>query len=189
MGKLKEKLNLDISEYTKLNNICVVPMSNMRIASITNDKFAVCYVDTNGKGIVFIVKLINDETVIGTSYTFSENTVNSLQIERIDADRTIIFYTDSDNDLVGKAVPIIISDTNLILGATLIFSNEKIIDLHIAKISSTKFIACYNDYNNSSYGSAQLITFSSDYNSILSISPKYVFTSEPINDICATPTN
>jgi hypothetical protein len=60
MGKLKEKLNLDISEYTKLNNICVVPMSNMRIASITNDKFAVCYVDTNGKGIVFIVKLIND---------------------------------------------------------------------------------------------------------------------------------
>jgi len=139
-------------------------------------KFVVCYKDNSnsGYGTACVGTVSGTSISFGSEYVFNYGTTNyvSFAIDPNNVGKFVVCYSDGGNSSYGTACVGTVSGTSISFGSEYVFNSGDAYYISVAIDPNTpgKFVVCYSDGGNSSYGTAVVgtvsgtsISFGSEY--------------------------
>lgn len=141
---------------------------------VDTNTFVIVYYDANdsGNGKAVIGEVQPDLSIIfGTPVTFNTGLTYYLSVTKLDTEKFVVTYRDGGNSNHGTAiVGTISSGNNINFGSETVFNTATTNYTTCSQLDTDKFVVCYTDAGNSSYGTAivgdvsgSTITFGSEY--------------------------
>lgn len=138
----------------------------MSACSLGTDKVLVVYQDSStGKSRMVVLTVSVAAITVGSPVTFDENYLSNSSVTKIDTDKALICYLESEISNTGLCKIITVSGTvptpypNKDTAGTT-FNAAATSYISVSALSSTSAIVAYQDGGNSSYGTAQVLSIS-----------------------------
>jgi len=146
------------------------------VSALDSTHFIVAYRDYGNSDYgTAVIGTISGSTIsYGSEYVFNSGDTRYPSVSALDATHFIVAYRDYGNSSYGTAVIGTISGSTISYGSEYVFNSETTRYTSVSALDSTHFIVAYQDYDNSSYGTAVIGTVSG---STISYGSEYVFNS------------
>ncbi|KKK59590.1 hypothetical protein LCGC14_3032870, partial [marine sediment metagenome] len=133
-------------------------------ASISNDKVVIGYQDSGNfsYGTAVVGTVSGTSISFGTPVVFESATTMYISAASIGNDKVVIAYRDNGNSSFGTAIVGTVSGTSISFGTPVVFESAEANYVSAASISNDKVVIAYRDAGNSSFGTAVVISISSD---------------------------
>jgi hypothetical protein len=115
-----------------------------------------------------------------SEYVFNQASTYNISVSTLDSTHFVVGYRDYGNSNYGTAIIGTISGSTISYSSEYVFNSATTYNISVSALDSTHFVVGYQDYGNSSYGTAIIGTISG---STISYSSEYVFNSATTNYI------
>ena len=132
-------------------------MSNyISIAALSDTKAIVAYRDygNSSYGTACVLSISGTTITAGTPVVFESANSAYISVAALSDTKAIVAYRDYGNSSYGTACVLSISGTVITAGTPVVFESANSAYISVAALSDTKAIVAYQDYGNSSYGTA-----------------------------------
>jgi parallel beta-helix repeat protein len=124
----------------------------------------------------------SDNITYGSEYVFNPGTTWEISAATLSSTKFVVAYQDAGNSYVGTAVIGEVSGNTITYSPEYVLNSAYTTDISAAALSSTKFVAAYQDTGNSRYGTAVIGEVSGN---TITYGPECVFNSATIWDTSA----
>jgi len=127
------------------------------VTKLAEDKAIVAFQDlSDNSGKVMVVKIVDEELMLGGVFQFSGTATEHLDIAQLDTDKFIISYQDVGDLNKGKYIIGSVSDTTVSFGSSAEFSANNCTYTSVTAVSSTKVAIAYRDVDNAGAGTVNI---------------------------------
>jgi len=129
--------------------------------TIDRNKILVAYQNGSNYYGKSIVLTISDTTITaGTVFDFATTNTTSILVTTLDSSKVLVIYKNNSYSYRGTAIVLTISGTTITAGTSLIYETSEAGNASITSLDNNKVLVAYEDGNNSSYGTAIVLTIS-----------------------------
>ena len=139
--------------------------SYISVSALDSTHFVVGYRDNGNSGYgTAIIGTISGSTIsYGSEYVFNSATTYYLSVSALDSTHFVVGYQDYSNSDYGTAIIGTISGSTISYSSEYVFNSATTYYLSVSALDSTHFVVGYQDYSNSSYGTAIIGTYTPDF--------------------------
>jgi uncharacterized membrane protein YciS (DUF1049 family) len=130
--------------------------TDISVAKLSSTKFVLAYTDEGNskKGTAVVADVSGNIVAYGSKYVFNSAWTLEISVAALSSTKFVIVYRDESNSGSSTAVIGDVSGNTITFGSEYVFNSGSTVYISVAALSSTKFVAAYRDYGNSSYGTA-----------------------------------
>ena len=141
---------------------CSNTTSYLSVAALSESKALVCYVPYGGgsDGTACILSISGTTVTVGAEKVFNNGTTSDISVAALSESKALVCYRDTDNSGYGTACILSISGTTVTVGAEKVFNNGTTSDISVTALSESKALVCYQDTDNSGYGTTCVLSIS-----------------------------